>query len=139
MALQGDGPAGVPVLRLFAATTAVDTDFTAKLIDVHPHGFAQNLCYGIVRGRFRNGFARPAPLTPDHDYDYTIRLTPTANRFLAGHRIRLDIASASFPRWDRNPNTGDDFGVSARMQSARQTILHDATHPSRVILPIIPR
>jgi hypothetical protein len=129
---------GPVVVKLWAASDARDTDFVARLIDVHPDGFAQNLCDGIIRARYRKGDT-PELMQPDNPYEFTIDLWATANVFKAGHRIRLDIASASFPRWDRNPNTGDDFGVSARLQTARQTILHDAAHPSRVMLPIIPR
>jgi hypothetical protein len=131
------GPVSV---RLWAASDARDTDFVARLIDVHPDGFAQNLCDGIIRARFRDGDTQPPSLIePGRAYEYTIDLWATANLFLAGHRIRLDVASASFPRWDRNPNTGDDFGSNAYLQPARQTILHDAAHPSRIILPIVPR
>ncbi|MCC7209647.1 MAG: CocE/NonD family hydrolase [Anaerolineae bacterium] len=131
------GPVSV---RLWAASDARDTDFVARLIDVHPDGFAQPLCDGIVRARFRDGDAQPPSLIePGRAYEYTIDLWATANLFRAGHSIRVDVASASFPRWDRNPNTGDDFGSSAHMQPARQTILHDAAHPSRVILPVVRR
>jgi putative CocE/NonD family hydrolase len=129
---------GPVVVKLWATSDARDTDFVARLIDVHPDGFAQNLCDGIIRARYRNGDT-PELMQPNHAYEFTIDLWATANVFKIGHRVRLDIASASFPRWDRNPNTGEDFGVSAHMHSARQTILHDSAHPSRVILPIIPR
>ncbi len=133
-AMEVTGPV---IVKLWAASDARDTDFVARLIDVHPDGFAQNLCDGIIRARYRNGDT-PELMQPNHAYEFTIDLWATANVFKIGHRLRLDIASASFPRWDRNPNTGEAFGVSAHMHSARQTILHDAAHPSRIILPIIP-
>jgi putative CocE/NonD family hydrolase len=133
--MEVTGPVSV---KLWAASDCRDTDFVARLIDVHPDGFAQNLCDGIIRARYRNGDT-PELIEPGQPYAYTIDLWSTANVFKAGHRIRLDIASASFPRWDRNPNTGADFGASADMQAARQTILHDAARPSQVILPLIPR
>ncbi|MBZ0290473.1 MAG: CocE/NonD family hydrolase, partial [Anaerolineae bacterium] len=129
---------GPVIVKLWAASDARDTDFVTNLIDVHPDGFAQNLCDGIIRARYRNGDT-PELLQPNRPYEFTIDLWATANLFKEGHRMRLDIASASFPRWDRNPNTGEPFGISAYMHPARQTILHDAAHPSRVILPIIPR
>ena len=129
---------GPVLVKLWAMSDARDTDFVARLIDVHPDGFAQNVCDGIVRARYRNG-EQPELIQPGQIYEYTIDLWETSNVFKAGHRLRLDIASASFPRWDRNPNTGEDFGKSTAMQAAHQTILHDAAHPSHIILPIIPR
>jgi putative CocE/NonD family hydrolase len=128
---------GPLLVRLWAASDAPDTDFVARLVDVYPDGFAQALADGIIRARYRNGDA-PELLEPGRPYQFTINLWATANVFKAGHRIRLDIASASFPRWDRNPNTGAPFGSDARMRPARQTILHDAAHPSHIELPIIP-
>jgi len=133
--LEVTGPA---IVKLWACSDAKDTDFVARLIDVHPDGFARHLTDGIIRARYRNGDAAEL-LEPGKAYEFTIDLWSTANVFKAGHRIRLDIASASFPRWDRNPNSGDDFGVSAELRPAHQTILHDAAHPSHIILPIIPR
>jgi len=106
-------------------------------VDVHPDGFSQNLCDGIIRARFRDG-ARPALLEPGRAYAFTLDLWATANVFRAGHRLRLHIASASFPRWDRNPNTGAPMGAETALRPARQTILHDADHPSHVLLPVIP-
>jgi uncharacterized protein len=129
---------GPLLARLWAASDAPDTDFVARLVDVHPDGFAQNLADGIVRARYRNGGA-PEPIEPGQPYLYTIDLWATANVFKAGHRIRVDIASASFPRWDRNPNTGAAFGFNTELRPARQTILHDAAHPSQIVLPIVPR
>ena len=129
---------GPVVARLWVASDAPDTDFVARLVDVHPDGFAQNLCDGILRARYRNG-ETPQMLTPGEPVEMTIDLWATANVFKAGHRIRVDIASASFPRWDRNPNTGAPFGQDAELRPAHNTVLHDAAHPSHIILPIIPR
>ena len=129
---------GPLVVKLWAASDAPDTDFVARLVDVHPDGFAQNLADGVVRARYRDGDT-PALLEPGRVYEYTIHLWATANVFKAGHRIRLDIASANFPRWDRNPNTGAPFGQDSELRPARQTVLHDAGHPTHVVLPIIPR
>lgn len=129
---------GSIIVKLWACSNAPDTDFVARLVDVHPDGFAQNLTDGIIRARYRNGDV-PELLQPDQPYEFTIDLWSTSNLFKAGHCIRLDICSASFPRWDRNPNTGADFGADDALRVAQQTILHDSAHPSRVILPIIPR
>lgn len=129
---------GPITVKLWAASEALDTDFVARLVDVHPDGFSQNLVDGIIRARYRHGDT-PEPLTPGQVYEYTIDLWATANVFQAGHRIRLHIASASFPRWDRNPNTGAAFGQDDTLVATQQTIYHNAAHPSHVILPIIPR
>lgn len=131
--IEVTGPVSV---RLWAASTAPDTDFVARLVDVHPNGFAQNLTDGIIRARYRDG-DQPKLLQPGRVYEFTIDLWSTANVFKAGHRVRLDIASASFPRWDRNPNTGQPFGTDPTTRPAQQTILHDAEHPSHVLLPIV--
>ena len=125
-------------LRLFASTDRTDTDFTAKLVDVHPDGRAINLTDGILRGRYRNGTERPEPMVPGEVYELTVDMWVTSNVFRAGHRIRLEVSSSNFPRFDRNPNTGEPFGVSASMVTARQTVHHDAARPSRLILPVIP-
>jgi putative CocE/NonD family hydrolase len=129
---------GPLLVTLWAASDAPDTDFVARLVDVHPDGLAQPLADGIIRARYRNG---PAPelLEPGRPYEFAIDLWATANVFKAGHRIRLDIASASFPRWDRNPNTGAPFGSDSELRPAHQTILHDPAHPSRIVLPVVPR
>jgi putative CocE/NonD family hydrolase len=130
------GPISV---TLWASTSAPDTDFTAKLVDVHPDGKALNLTDGIIRARFRQGTDQERPITPNEPLEYTIDAWSTSNLFKAGHRIRLEISSSNFPRFDRNLNTGHPLGKDAEMQVAVQTILHDAEHPSRVTLPIIPR
>ena len=129
---------GLVTVHLFAATNARDTDFVARLVDVHPDGFARNLTDGILRGRFRQGLAAESLLTPHEVYEYVIDLWATSNVFLAGHRIRVDITSSSFPRWDRNLNTDAPLGEGTETIIAHQTILHNRTYPSRIVLPIIP-
>lgn len=127
-------------MTLFAAATAKDTDWTAKLVDVHPNGFAQNIQSGIVRARYRQGAGKPGSLIqPGQVYEYTIDLWATSHVFLPGHRMRLEISSSDFPRFDRNLNTGEDPGTSTRMESSRQTVYHSAQYPSHVVLPVIPR
>lgn len=130
---------GPITLTLFAATSAVDTDFTAKLVDVHPDGYARNLTDGIIRGRYRESRRKAALLKPGEIYEYTIDLWATSNMFKAGHRIRLDIASSNFPRFDRNPQTGEASGEASRLEPALQRVFHDDLRPSHVVLPVIPR
>lgn len=124
---------------LYAASTALDTDFTAKLVDVHPNGKAYNLVDGIIRARYRDSFEKPELLEPNKVYQYTIDLWATSNLFKKGHRIRVDISSSNFPRFDRNPNTGHPFGQNTDLQSATQTIYHNSEYPSHILLPVIPR
>jgi putative CocE/NonD family hydrolase len=130
---------GPVTAELFVSSSAVDTDFTAKLVDVHPDGFARNLADGILRLRFRNSFERAEPLVPGEIYKIKIDLWATSNLFRQGHRIRLEIASSNFPRYDRNLNTGADLLTGERMLRASQTVYHDRDHPSALILPIVPR
>src|SRR6266508_584074 len=125
-------------LSLYAASSAVDTDFTATLVDVHPSGLAINICEGIVRARFRDSLEQPTPIEPDRVYHYTISLCETANVFLSGHRIRLEVSSSNFPRFDRNLNSGEDLATGTHLQPAVQRILHSVQYPSRLVLPIIP-
>ena len=126
-------------VTLYASSSAPDTDFTAKLIDVSQSGFAMNLTDGLLRGRFRNSFEKPEPMTPGTVYPFRIDLKSTSNVFKKGHRIRVEISSSNFPRFDRNPNTGHPLGMDAELREARQTIYHDATRASHIRLPIIPR
>jgi putative CocE/NonD family hydrolase len=109
-------------------------------VDVHPDGYARNLTDGIIRARYRNFASGQAPtlIEPGKAYEYEIDLWSTSNLFKAGHRIRLDVTSSNFPRWDRSPNTGHDLGVDDELAVAQQIILHDAKHPSHVALPLIP-
>lgn len=130
---------GPVTLTLFAATSAVDTDFTGKLVDVHPDGFARNLTDGILRARYRESRTQKTLLKPGDVYEYTVDLWATSNVFKAGHRIRLEIASSNFPRFDRNPQTGEQSGEATRLEPALQHIFHDVLRPSHVVLPIIPR
>ena len=129
---------GPVVAKIYASTDAKDTDFTAKLVDVHPNGYAVNLCDGIIRGRYRESTSTQRLLEQGTVYEFTIDLWPTSNVFLKGHRIRVDVASANFPRFDRNPNTGNRFGEDAETQVAHQTVLHDGSHASHILLPVIP-
>jgi putative CocE/NonD family hydrolase len=125
-------------LQLFAATSAVDTDFTAKLVDVHPSGFLQRLCDGMVRARFRAGMHKPQLVEPGQVYEYSIDLWNTSQVFAKGHRIGLEISSSAFPKYDRNLNNGEDLATSTRMVVAEQTVYHDATRPSALVLPVVP-
>ena len=125
-------------VRLWAASSARDTDFTAKLVDVHLDGYAHNVSEGIVRARYRNSDYLESWLTPGAAHDYTIDLGYTATVFRAGHRIRLEISSSNFPHFDRNPNTGDPFGQSAEVRTATQRVLHDDLHPSQLVLQVAP-
>ena len=129
------GPLSV---TLFAATTAADTDFTAKLVDVEPCGAARSLVDGIIRARYRQGTDESRPITPGAVEEYTIDLVATSNVFKAGHRIRLEISSSNFPRFDRNFNTAGDPWAATESVPALQTIHHDGEYPSRIRLPIIP-
>jgi len=122
---------------LYAASDGLDTDWTAKLVDVRPSGFAMNLCDGIIRARFRQGFDRERPIEPGAVLEYEIELMATANVFQKGHRIRLEISSSNFPRFDRNPNTGGPIGRERKVRPAHQTVVHAAAHPSHVLLPVI--
>ncbi len=130
---------GPITVTLWAATSATDTDFTAKLVDVCEDGCARNLTDGIIRARYRESMSEPSLLEPGRAYCYTIDLWATSNVFKAGHKIRLEISSSNFPRFDRNTNTGGVIAADTELKPAVQTILHDAAHPSHVSLPIVPR
>lgn len=125
-------------LELFASSSAVDTDFTAKLVDVSPDGSAINLTEGILRAKYRDSQESPTAFSPGVVYPLTIDLWATSNVFRAGHRIRLEISSSNSPRFDRNLNTGESAATSTRMTTANNTILHDAQNPSALILPVVP-
>ncbi|MDQ2903246.1 MAG: CocE/NonD family hydrolase [Chloroflexota bacterium] len=131
---------GPVTVHLWATSSAPDTDFVARLVDVYPDGYALNLTDGILRARYRD-FARgeaPTLIEPGQAYAYDIDLWATSNIFKAGHRMRLDITSSNFPRWDRNPNTSHDLGVDAEGMVAHQAILHDSAHLSYMTLPVVP-
>jgi len=130
---------GFVTVELYASTSAIDTDFTALLVDVEPNGYARFLTDGIVRARYRNGTAKPTAVVPGQVYKYTIDLWATGNVFKAGHRIRFYLSSSNFPRFDRNLNLGEPTAGSSRVKVAHQTIYHGRNYPSALILPIIPR
>lgn len=128
-------------LKVFVSSSAVDTDITAKLVDVFPDGRAINLCDGVLRLRYRNDLSNPEPLTPGEVYEVTVPMAVTSNVFLPGHRIRLDISSSNFPRYDRNTNTGGFIAQESLDQAvvATNRIMHGPEHPSRLVLPVITR
>ncbi len=130
---------GPITVELWAASTARDTDFTAKLVDVHPDGYAQNLQDGIIRARYRECASSPTFIEPGQVYRYTIDLWATSNVFLPGHRLRVEISSSNFPRFDRNPNTGAAFGSDTVLEKAEQSIYHRNDLASHSALPVIPR
>jgi hypothetical protein len=135
---------GPIVVNLYAASTAVDTDFTAKLLDVYPPsrdfptGFDLNLTDGIIRARYRRSPAKAELMTPGEVYPFAIEPFPTANVFKKGHRIRVDISSSNFPRFDVNPNTGEPLGQHRRLLVADNSIYHDANRASHLVLPLVP-
>jgi putative CocE/NonD family hydrolase len=132
---------GPVTMKLYAATSGKDTDWTAKLVDVGPDGFARNVQEGILRARYRETRGRGSAtlLEPNKVYEYTIDMWAGSNLFLPGHQFRLEVSSSNFPRFDRNLNTGEDTATGTRMEKARQTIYHSAQYPSHLVLPIIPR
>ncbi len=140
MPLERDTEVTGPItVHLWAVSSAPDTDVVARLTDVSPDGRSFNLTDGIVRARYRR-FAQgepPSLIEPGRPYEYVIDLWATSNVFKAGHRIRLQITSSCFPRWDRNPNTGHRFGADTELRVAHQEILHDREHPSHVELPLV--
>ncbi len=135
---------GPVMVNLWVSSSTPDTDFTAKLIDVYPpnedypQGYALNLADGILRARYRNYRDHGEIMKPGEVYELNISLYPTSNLFKKSHRIRLDIASSNFPRFDVNPNTGEPIGLNRRVVVAKNTVYHDRNHPSHVVLPIIP-
>jgi uncharacterized protein len=123
---------------LYASTSAADTDFTAKLVDVFPDGEARNLTDGVLRIRYRQGLDKPELAQPGEVYPLTIDAGVTSNVFLAGHSIRLEISSSNFPRFDRNPNTGRPFADETTLKKAQQVVYHSRQYPSHILLPVIP-
>jgi hypothetical protein len=132
------------IVTLWAASDGPDTDFTAKLIDVYPpnadfpRGIDLNVGDSIVRARYRNGPVAPEMLKPGKPYEFTIELYPTSLLFKRGHRIRLDVSSSNFPRFDVNPNTGEPLNDNRGWRVAQNTVYMDPTHPSRILLPVVP-
>jgi hypothetical protein len=139
--IEVTGPVQV---KLWISSTAIDTDFTAKLVDVcppnadYPLGFDLNIGDAIKRARYRDSLAAPMYMKPGEIYPLTIDIYPTSNVFARGHRIRLDISSSNFPRFDVNPNTGEPLQQHRRMIVADNTVFHDAKRPSHIVLPVIP-
>lgn len=135
---------GPLVMKLWASSDGPDTDFTAKLIDVYPpsedfpNGVDLNIGDSIVRGRYREGLSRQIPMHPGQPYEFTIEMYPTSLVFKKGHRIRLDISSSNFPRFDINPNTGEPLNHHRRTRVATNTIYLDPQRPSHILLPVIP-
>jgi putative CocE/NonD family hydrolase len=133
------------IVKLWASSGARDTDFTAKLVDVYPPsrdfpaGVALNIGDSIVRGRYRMGLGKAELLVPGQAYQFTIEMYPTSLVFKKGHRIRLDISSSNFPRFDVNPNTGEPLNNNRRWKIAENTVYLDAARPSHIVLPVIPR
>jgi hypothetical protein len=131
---------GPVTMVLYAASTARDTDFTAKLVDVHPDGKAYNVCDGILRARYRAGKGKDTQLLePGKIERFEIDLWATSILFGREHRLRVEVSSSNFPRFDRNPNSGNPFGTDTELLTAEQTVYHDAEHPSHILLPVIPR
>jgi putative CocE/NonD family hydrolase len=132
------------IVKLWASSSAPDTDFTAKLIDVYPPnadypaGVDLNVGDSIVRARYRKGPGKAELMTPGQVYEFTIEMYPTSLVFKKGHRVRLDISSSNFPRFDVNPNTGEPLNDHRRWAIADNAIYHDAEHPSHIVLPIVP-
>jgi putative CocE/NonD family hydrolase len=135
---------GPIVVKLHISSTATDTDFTAKLVDVYPPsndypaGYEMNITDGILRTRYRDRPDRQELMKPGQTYEIEVTPFPTANVFKKGHRVRLDISSSNFPRFDVNPNTGEPLGLNRRTMPADNTVYHDAVRSSHVLLPIFP-
>jgi uncharacterized protein len=125
-------------LDLYVSSSAVDTDFTGKLVDVWPNGFAQNLTEGILRLRYRNSQEKPELTNPGEIYHITVDLQATSNVFLPGHKLRVEVCSSNFPRFDRNLNTGEDQARGTHMVKSTNVIYHDKSRPSALVLPILP-
>jgi putative CocE/NonD family hydrolase len=123
---------------LYASSSAPDTDFTVKLLDVWENGFAQRLIDGMVRARFREGMDKPSLIAPGAIYKYDIDVWNTCQSFKKAHQIRVEVSSSAFPKYDRNQNTGEELGKTDHMETAKQIVYHDKEHPSHITLPVIP-
>ncbi|OGV78557.1 MAG: hypothetical protein A3K19_31970 [Lentisphaerae bacterium RIFOXYB12_FULL_65_16] len=130
---------GFVKMTLFATSDAIDTDFIARLCDVYPDGRSIILCDGVMRTRFRDGLDQERMMEPGKVYEFRIDMSVTSNVFLPGHRLRLEITSSCFPRFNRNLNTGEPIATGTRLQAARQTVHHSPRYPSHLTLPVIPR
>jgi putative CocE/NonD family hydrolase len=129
---------GPIMAKIYASSSAKDTDFTAKLVDVYPDGRAFNLQDGILRARYREGFDKKVWMTPDRVYEIDVSLDATSNYFAAGHRIRLEVSSSNFPRFDRNLNTGGNNFDETDWQVAHNGVNHSKDAASYLLLPIVP-
>ena len=132
--LEVTGPIKVVI---YAASSAPDTDFTAKLVDVFPSGFAMNVAQGIVRARYRDSWTEPSLLRRGEICRFEIDCWSSSNRFLRGHRIRVEVSSSNYPQFDRNPNTGHPFGLDTELRSALQSVYHEPRYRSHVLLPVV--
>lgn len=134
---------GPVIAKIFASSLARDTDWMVKLLDVYyaetGQPIAINIADGIIRARYRDSFEKPELMTPGIVYVFEIELLNTSNVFKRGHRLRVEISSSNFPQYDRNLNTGNPLSFDAEMQTAHQTVYHDESHRSHVLLPVIPR
>jgi len=130
--------AGPIRMKLHASTDGPDTDWMIKLVDVYPNGFAINVAEGILRARFRKGYDKMELLTPGQAYEFEVDMRGTANVFLPGHRIRVDVTSSNFPQFDRNLNSGEDLATASRPRVAKQTVFHGAAKASHILLPVVP-
>jgi uncharacterized protein len=133
--LEVTGPVSA---SLFVKSSAVDTDFTGKLVDVAPDGFAKDVAEGILRMRYRDSPEHASLMNPGQTYQISLDLWSTSNVFLRGHSLRLEISSSNFPRFDRNLNTGEEIKFARKLVSATNTVFHDAEHPSALVLPVVP-
>lgn len=125
--------------RLYVSTDVQDTDFNVKLLDVWPNGYAQRLCDGVVRGRYRGGMDKEVSMTPGKVYELTVDMWNTSQVFLPGHRIRVEVASSAFPKYSRNQNVWEKLGKTANVKKASQTLYHDSERASCIILPVVPK
>jgi uncharacterized protein len=128
---------GPVFLDLYVSSSAVDTDFSGKLVDVWPNGMAQNLTEGILRMRYRDSQEKPDLIKVGEVYHVKVDLWATSNVFLTGHKLRLEVSSSNFPRFDRNLNTGEEQAGGTRMSRANNVVYHDKAHPSALILPAL--
>jgi putative CocE/NonD family hydrolase len=126
-------------VELHASASAKDADFMGLLIDVWPEGYAQRLIDGMVRARYRDGMDKASLIEPGKIYAYTLDLWNTCQTFKKGHRIRLQLASSAFPKYDRNPQTGDNLARATKLQKAELRVYHDKNHPSHIVLPVVPK
>jgi putative CocE/NonD family hydrolase len=133
-AVEVTGPIKV---TLRAASSATDTDWTIKLVDVFPDGRAINVSNGILRASSRNSLEKREPIEPGKVYAYTFDSSATSNLFAVGHQIRVEVSSSNFPHYDRNLNTGHPLGSDTEMIVAHQTVYHSASYPSQIVLPVI--